>query len=197
MAEKNSRQTTTKEKILQASLKLFSENGYKGATLKKIALEAGVTEMTVFRIFETKEKIYEEIMSTFSSAAPLIRAYLEKEATYDLETDLKNIAHIFYNQMLDNAHIIMIIFKEKDIKSVITEKSLLELKYLFVLYFEKMKEKGKMIDVNSDTITFAFLTSTIGTFMTRQRFPGIPFTPQEELIDTMIPVFARGLSVEQ
>ncbi|NDI36186.1 TetR/AcrR family transcriptional regulator [Chengkuizengella sediminis] len=197
MSEKNNGKLTTKERILKASLKLFSENGYKGATLKKIAQEAGVTEMTVFRIFETKEKIYEEIMGTFKSAIPSIRNYIEKKATFVLEEDLKEISKLFYNQLLDNAQIMMIIFKEKDIKSIITDKSLLELRYLFVHYFDKMKEKGKIReDVDSEILTFTFLTSTLGTFLTRQRFLDVPLPSQDDLIEAMVPILARGIKLE-
>ncbi|WP_160645546.1 TetR/AcrR family transcriptional regulator [Chengkuizengella marina] len=194
MSLKDNKQLTTKEKILKASLKLFSENGYKGATLKKIALEAGVTEMTVFRIFETKEKIYEEIMGTFKSSLPILRSYIEKEATFVLEEDLKEISKLFYNQLLDNAQIMMIIFKEKDIKSIISDKSLLEMRYLFENYFDKLKEKGKIReDVNSEILTFSFLSSTLGSFLTRQRFFDFPVPPQDELIEAMVPILARGI----
>ncbi|MFS1512862.1 TetR/AcrR family transcriptional regulator [Chengkuizengella sp. SCS-71B] len=194
MSIKNNRQLTTREKILKASLKLFSENGYKGATLKKIALEAGVTEMTVFRIFETKEKIYEEIMGTFKSSLPILRNYIENEATYELEVDLKEITKLFYNQLLDNAQIMMIIFKEKDIKSVISDKSLLEIRYLFIHYFDELKNKGIIReDIDSDNLTFTFITSILGSFLTRQRFLDISLPPQDHLIEVMMPILIRGI----
>jgi AcrR family transcriptional regulator len=47
----------TKDKILDATIKLLDKDGLKGATTKKIALEAGVNEITLFRKFHNKEQL--------------------------------------------------------------------------------------------------------------------------------------------
>ncbi|MGE5799532.1 MAG: helix-turn-helix domain-containing protein, partial [Syntrophaceae bacterium] len=41
----------TREKILDASLRLFSDKGFLGATTRGIARRAGVAEVTLFRHF--------------------------------------------------------------------------------------------------------------------------------------------------
>jgi len=45
----------TDQNILDAALKVFSTEGYAGATTRKIAQEANVTEVTLFRKFQSKE----------------------------------------------------------------------------------------------------------------------------------------------
>ena len=50
--------TPTKEKILDATIALVSQKGYLGATTREIARGAGVTELTLFRHFGTKEKLF-------------------------------------------------------------------------------------------------------------------------------------------
>ena len=47
----------TRQRILVAALKLFSEHGYAGATIEAIAQEAGVAPLTVFAIFGNKRSI--------------------------------------------------------------------------------------------------------------------------------------------
>jgi len=54
----------TKQKILDAALKVFASDGYKSATTRGIAKESGFTEITLFRKFGTKKKLYEEAMLT-------------------------------------------------------------------------------------------------------------------------------------
>jgi AcrR family transcriptional regulator len=54
---------TTKEKILTAATSLVSEKGYLGATTREIAHEAGVTELTLFRHFGSKEKLFEACLN--------------------------------------------------------------------------------------------------------------------------------------
>ena len=59
--------TTTKEKILTAAMSLVSEKGYLGATTREIAHDAGVTELTLFRHFGSKEKLFEEVLGKNAS----------------------------------------------------------------------------------------------------------------------------------
>lgn len=46
--------------ILEAAARLFGDHGYRGATTRRIALEAGVSEVTLFRQFGTKEALLRE-----------------------------------------------------------------------------------------------------------------------------------------
>ena len=48
----------TQQAILSAAKKLFITNGYKGTTTVQIAKEAGISEMTLFRHFPSKEEIF-------------------------------------------------------------------------------------------------------------------------------------------
>ena len=56
------KKNTTKQRLLDATLKLISEKGYLGSTTREIAQEAGVTELTLFRHFGTKEKLFEALL---------------------------------------------------------------------------------------------------------------------------------------
>ena len=52
----------TEQKILDAALNLFAREGYKGATTRAIADEAGFNELTLFRKFKNKENLFDEVM---------------------------------------------------------------------------------------------------------------------------------------
>lgn len=52
----------TKEKLLDAALKLFAEEGYVGTKTRLIAHEAGFSEMTLFRKFKTKENLFSTVL---------------------------------------------------------------------------------------------------------------------------------------
>ena len=51
-----------REQILQIAMRLFSENGFRGTTTKKIAAEAGISEAMVFRHFANKDELYSAIL---------------------------------------------------------------------------------------------------------------------------------------
>ncbi len=44
-----------REQLLEAALKVFADAGFRGATTRRIAQEAGVNEVTLFRQFGSKE----------------------------------------------------------------------------------------------------------------------------------------------
>ncbi len=51
-----------KERILEASLEVFSQKGFHPATMDEIAEKAGVGKGTLYRYFETKEKLFAELV---------------------------------------------------------------------------------------------------------------------------------------
>jgi AcrR family transcriptional regulator len=63
--------TATKEAILQAALKAFSESGYDGAGLREIAEAVGVDPRMVGYYFGSKEKLFEAVLD-YSMSSPLL-----------------------------------------------------------------------------------------------------------------------------
>ena len=49
----------TEEKIIKATFDILQKEGVQKATTKKIAAEAGVNEVTIFRKFENKKNLVE------------------------------------------------------------------------------------------------------------------------------------------
>jgi len=65
----------TRNKVIAAARKLFSENGYEGATIRDIAAAAGMSTGAVFANFSDKSDLFREIMfSDFSTLAADMRA---------------------------------------------------------------------------------------------------------------------------
>ncbi len=50
-----------RDRILEAAAKVYALHGYRGATTRLIANEAGVNEVTLFRTFGSKESLFEEL----------------------------------------------------------------------------------------------------------------------------------------
>jgi AcrR family transcriptional regulator len=91
----------TREKIIRAGLKVFRDNGYEKATTRLIAREAGVNEVTLFRLFQNKESI---LMAVIQANAPVkmdIKS-LSQRQTGDLFNDLVGLALGFYQGLKKN-----------------------------------------------------------------------------------------------
>jgi len=52
-----------REKLLQAAARIYAEAGFRGATTRRIADEAGVNEVTLFRLFGSKAQLIAEALS--------------------------------------------------------------------------------------------------------------------------------------
>lgn len=55
------KQSPTKAKILKESKALFSELGYKGASVRKIASKVGIRESAIYNHYKNKEEIFLEV----------------------------------------------------------------------------------------------------------------------------------------
>lgn len=57
------KQTNTKQKILDAAIELIATQGYRGASVRKIAAKVGIRESAIYNHFENKEAILKTIIS--------------------------------------------------------------------------------------------------------------------------------------
>ena len=102
----------TRNKILDAAEKLFSRNGYDGTATRVIASEAGITEMTLFNHFPTKELLYKTVVKGRYLAVE-IESVLSDLSYGDLEKDLQRISAKLIDNYLNNKYILMMRLKEK------------------------------------------------------------------------------------
>lgn len=66
----------TRDLILRTSLKLFSEQGYHGSTMRQIAQRAGLSLGLAYRYFESKESILEGIIESHDT---ILKKYLPEK----------------------------------------------------------------------------------------------------------------------
>lgn len=52
-----------RDQLLEAAARVYAEAGYRGATTRRIALEAGVNEITLFRHFGSKDALIREAIA--------------------------------------------------------------------------------------------------------------------------------------
>jgi AcrR family transcriptional regulator len=58
----------TRQQILEAAVRVYSEAGFRGATTRRIADEACVNEVTLFRIFGSKAALIAEAVRAHAEA---------------------------------------------------------------------------------------------------------------------------------
>jgi len=137
--------SNAKEKIIQAAAALFEENGFGSVTTKEIAERAGVSEVTLFRNFDTKRALFSEILDLKTHPFK-VHQYLSDSATYDLETDVKAVAGILIDTLEKNLPLMRMVFRDHHASG---EKKRVEhrdhaAKESILAYFTKMHALGRI-----------------------------------------------------
>src|SRR5438034_4830741 len=60
----------TRDRSLDAAKKVYAKHGFRGATTRLIAIEAGVNEVTLFRTFGSKGALLEAVLSAHTGTPP-------------------------------------------------------------------------------------------------------------------------------
>lgn len=158
--------STTEEKILSASILLFSQKGYDAVTTKEIAQQAGVSEMTLFRHFACKRKLFEVAFETYIFN-PKFKALFSQQMEGDLEKDLIKICQCYQENLVKNQKIIMMQFRNQDFTSISDaplSRFPSELKRLLTDYLTNMKEKGSLT-ADVEKLAVNILAYNFGLFM--------------------------------
>ena len=70
-----------KQDILDAALRLFTENGVRATSTKSVATEAGISEALIFKHFGTKDNLLEEIIRKgYQEAVRETKPFLETQS---------------------------------------------------------------------------------------------------------------------
>src|SRR5689334_22874415 len=88
------RKATASERLIDAALEMFSRRGM-AATTREIAEAAGVNEVTLFRLFESKDRLLAAVVGEVVRAEheALDRVDLED---FDIRRDISALANVFY-----------------------------------------------------------------------------------------------------
>lgn len=186
-----------KDKILEASLHLFSTKGYKGTTTKLIAKEAGTSEMAVFRNFGTKKNILKEIVeSKKPQTLEKIKTFILSKETWDLKEDLTTIAQMHMDFLRNNfSFILIVMFHELDdeITEMLTDLPF-GLKKELKHYLERMYAMGKLKEIDIDLAASQFLAMNIGYLLLKNRFnDSFLSIDDDSYVKQSVATFAEGI----
>ena len=102
---------STRDRILDSALFLFSEQGFKGATTKAIAAQAGVNESTLFRNFSSKENLFRTLVERETDLREAL-ANLPEPGSGNPVADLTEIGLYIAGQMEPRTRLAKIIISE-------------------------------------------------------------------------------------
>ncbi len=191
------KQVKTKEKLLKATLKLISEKGYLGATTREIAQEAGVTELTLFRHFGSKEKLFEELLNSYTFL-PMLRDLLPELDGLAYEDALRLIAIRFLLSLKERKSMVKIMYSEVTIYPEkvrrVYNKFVEEIRATLASYFETLQKRGILRRISPEMAAMVFHGMIFSYFRAEEimRERGISKNKMEKNIDEFIDIFIHG-----
>jgi TetR/AcrR family transcriptional regulator len=192
----------TEQRILDAALKVFSSEGYSGATTRKIAIEANINEVTLFRKFQSKENLLKEVLSSNRSMFSEMNNLLSVDSNIEFETELriigKNIAQIMSDRKADSKRrmFMFMLFEEgrrkPEVADVLLSFFQMNIKPLSE-YFELQIKNGKMRNINSRSAALTFISYFLYTSLLRGVFGDSFLDNVGEEIERFIDIFSKGI----
>jgi len=194
----------TEQKILDAAVKVFSSDGYAGATTRKIAQEANVTEVTLFRKFQSKENLLKEVLIKNRHAISSQNQLLNINRNVDIEKDLcmlgKEIAKDMEDEKKDSiSYMFMFMLFEEgrrrpELAEILASVFQTNMNHL-IEYFELQMKNGKIRNINAQSAALTFVSYFICSAFLRGIFVDYNFSYK---VENFIDIFTKGiLKVEE
>jgi len=187
----------TRDKILQAGLRLFSKKGYLGATTKEIAHKAGVAELTLFRHFSSKEKLFEEMMEGYSFL-PTLKGLLPELREMGYGEALTEIAKRFLERLIERRLLIRIMQAEIDLYPAkvreVYQHMVGEIMRTLASYFGELQGRGVLRDFDPELGARAFLGMFYSYFNAQELTAAKKnrFSDRDRVVSEYVRIFLKG-----
>lgn len=183
---------STADRLIAAALEVFSREGV-GATTKEIARVAEVNEVTLFRLFETKDQLLAAVVSE------VVRA--ESEALdqvrfqqMDLERDLTRLAAVF-SETTERYQAFKRTMMAQPVDKRLTGKIIREVvqpvRNKFIAYLKEGQERGLVREMDLAPAVDAFTGMIFAGVLRCSVYK--PGYSQEDYLRTCVSLFVNGI----
>lgn len=149
----------TRQRILDATLKVFIDKGYKGATTRRIAQEADVNEVTIFRHFGNKLKLIAAVLEQASGTSDFEQV-IENQLSGDIRSDFEHlIKHLALGRRKNWETMRLFMCEVHNIPELheIMHQKMEEREQVFVDYFQQQIDAGVLrADLNPQLMLHVF-----------------------------------------
>lgn len=184
------------ERILDAAKRIYAKHGFRGATTRLIAIEAGVNEVTLFRTFGSKAALLEQVLHAHVAEAPI--PGLPDEAA-DPVADITVWATALLTHMRANRSLIRTSIGEAEDRPT-AAASMCEgpscAAMLLTDYVIRLQATGRADDdADVQTAVSMFMSSLFGDALYRDILPNAFPDPADAAPARYVRTFLRGLGV--
>jgi AcrR family transcriptional regulator len=162
-----------------------------------MAQEAGVTELTLFRHFGCKEKLFIEVLSKYTFL-PKLKELLPELEHLSYDDALRLVAHKFLLTLKQRKPMIKIMYSEVNLYPEkirrVYNKFITEIRLTLASYFTSQQKKGVLRKVSPEVAARMFLGMLFSYFRTEEMMKGTDISrhKMEKDIRELVDIFIHG-----
>ena len=183
-----------RERLLQAALAVFQQEGVRGATTRRIAQEAGVNEITLFRHFGSKGALIHEALRAAASRVEVARL---PEDPLDPRAELLEWCRTHYANLLRSRAMIrtaMGEFERQPEVGTCAAHGPAQFARELAGYLRTLRERGMAdADLDEAVATTMLMGGLFSDAMGRDVMPERYTYPAEETPDRLVALFLRAI----
>lgn len=193
---------SVEQRILDSALKVFASQGYTGATTRRIAEEANVAEVTLFRKFQSKENLLKEVLIRNRVEISELDNLFRIEEDLDIETELLILGKKIVKDLSDkkqdrkNRIFMFMLFEEGRNRPEVSEilTSVFQ-DYISRLseFFELQIRNGKMRNINTRSASLTFISYFVYTSLIKGVLDYSFLGNTDEEVERFIDIFTHGV----
>lgn len=186
--------------IVNAAIKLFSQNGFRGTTTKQLAQEVGVSEPVLYMHFATKSDLYSAIIETLAARGEQLRgmaAVTDAEKLDDLAffRQLAQLLMAWHRE--DPSRIRLLLYSALDgheLSEMFYQRQVVPFLEVFASHIRKRVDEGVFRAVDPLIAGRAFC-GMVGQYVQSIHVFGIAQTEEEQqaALDEMVLIFLNGV----
>jgi AcrR family transcriptional regulator len=190
----------TRDKILEAAIRLFAEKGFNGTTTKEIAEKAGVNEALIFRYFSTKRDLYGAIIERKIKEDPKIELPLETfRETKDDWLIFKSLGTRMFECVEKDPSFLRLLYfsalEGHELSDMFLDTYVQHLRTLLSNYIEERVSEGAFKNISSILAARAFIGMFINYIIAQELFgeKKKKKIKKEDVVETFVKIFLEGI----
>jgi len=191
--------TNRPEQILREAAHLFSQHGYQGTSIRRIAEACGVSEAALYRHFAGKEQNYEAVIAWKTGQHDIAGRLVEFGDLPDVETVLRRVAEHILGFLESDPELLALKFGSCAASDPAAAVLFREIRLPYIEFlraqFDARIESGELRPVDAFITARCFVGMVMDCALSANvwnRAAGLKFDGNS-VIANNVPIFARGL----
>lgn len=170
----------TKEKILDAALLMFSQNGYSGTNMRELAQSLGLSKAALYKHFESKEDIWNALIEkvtrqyeeNFGSKKQMPE--IPDSAQKLIALTMKLADYTIHDKAIIMTRKILTIeqFRKEDARELASRHFLTDIEEMFTYIFKGMMDKNLLKKQDAQMLAFEYTAPITSMIHLCDRDPG-------------------------